>query len=63
MGDNLMMEALYTSETSVYFDKTIWRYIPEGSRLQNVDIIFKFVVFSRNCWAYWFIPLFKIGKF
>jgi hypothetical protein len=26
----LMMEAVRTSETSVYFNETTWRYIPEG---------------------------------
>jgi hypothetical protein len=25
-----MMEAVCTSETSVYFNETTWRYIPEG---------------------------------
>jgi hypothetical protein len=29
-----MMEAVRTSETSVYFNETTWRYIPEGSNLQ-----------------------------
>jgi hypothetical protein len=29
-----MMEAVRTSETSVYFNKTIRRYIPEGYNLQ-----------------------------
>jgi hypothetical protein len=30
---DLMMEAVRTSETSVYFNKTARRYIPEGSNL------------------------------
>jgi hypothetical protein len=30
----LMMEAVYTSETSVYSEAT-WRYIPEGSILHT----------------------------
>jgi hypothetical protein len=30
-----MMEAVRTSETSVYFNEPIRRYIPEGSRLPN----------------------------
>jgi hypothetical protein len=34
---SLMMEAVRTSETSVYFDKTILRYIPEGCDLQKKD--------------------------
>jgi hypothetical protein len=29
----LMMEAVDTSETSVYSNETIWRYIREGSKL------------------------------
>jgi hypothetical protein len=31
----LMMEAVHTSETSVYFNETIWRYIPEGCHLHT----------------------------
>jgi hypothetical protein len=31
----MMMEAVRTSETSVYCSETIWRYIPEDSRLQS----------------------------
>jgi hypothetical protein len=30
----LMMEAVHTSETSVYFNETTRRYIPEGCHLQ-----------------------------
>jgi hypothetical protein len=33
-----MMEAVCTSETSVNFNKTIWRYIPEGY-LSSSDIM------------------------
>jgi hypothetical protein len=31
----LMMEAVYTSETSVYFKKTTQHYIPEGCGLHT----------------------------
>jgi hypothetical protein len=31
----LMMEAARTSQTSVYFNETARRYIPEGYRLQT----------------------------
>jgi hypothetical protein len=31
---NLMMEAVRTSEKSVYSKETTWCYIPEGSHLQ-----------------------------
>jgi hypothetical protein len=31
----LMLEAVHTSETSVYSNKTTLRYIPEGSPLQT----------------------------
>jgi hypothetical protein len=34
----LMKEAARTSETSIYFNKTTWRYIPEGCNLQIKDI-------------------------
>jgi hypothetical protein len=34
-----MMEAVGTSETSVNFNVTTRRYIPEGSKLQICDII------------------------
>jgi hypothetical protein len=30
-----MMEAMRTSETSVYPNETIWRYIPKGSNLHT----------------------------
>jgi hypothetical protein len=30
-----MMEAVHTSETSVYFNETTRRYIPEGFRLHT----------------------------
>jgi hypothetical protein len=30
----LMMEAVHTSETSVYSNEATWLYIPEGSHLQ-----------------------------
>jgi hypothetical protein len=33
----MMMDAACTSETSVYSNKT-WRYIPEGCRLQDVNM-------------------------
>jgi hypothetical protein len=29
----LMMEAVCTSETSVYYNENTWRYIPQGSNL------------------------------
>jgi hypothetical protein len=29
----LMMEAVFTSETSIYFYETTWNYIPEGCHL------------------------------
>jgi hypothetical protein len=31
---SLIMEAVRTSETSVYFNETTWRYIPEGCYLR-----------------------------
>jgi hypothetical protein len=31
----LMMEAVHTSETSVNFNMTTWRYIPEDSKLHT----------------------------
>jgi hypothetical protein len=34
----LMIEAVVTSETSVYFYETIWLHIPEGSILITVRI-------------------------
>jgi hypothetical protein len=34
----MMMDAVCTSETSVYSNKTTWRYIPEGFRLQDVSM-------------------------
>jgi hypothetical protein len=30
-----MMEAVRTSETSVYSNETTWRYIPEGSHIHT----------------------------
>jgi hypothetical protein len=30
------MEAVRTSETSVYFNKTTWRYITEGYHFQGI---------------------------
>jgi hypothetical protein len=39
----LMMEAVRTSETSVYFSETTLSYIPEGSRLQSILWCFKSV--------------------
>jgi hypothetical protein len=36
----LMMEAVRTSETLVYSNKTTWRYIPEGSNLQFNGLFF-----------------------
>jgi hypothetical protein len=35
----LMMEAVCTSETSVNFCVTTWRYIPEDSKLQLSELI------------------------
>jgi hypothetical protein len=35
-----MMEAVRTSETSVNFNVTTWRYIPEDSKLQVQYILF-----------------------
>jgi hypothetical protein len=32
-NNTLMMDAIRTSETSVYINETTWRYIPEGSHL------------------------------
>jgi hypothetical protein len=32
-----MMEAVCTSETSVYYE-TMWRYIPEGSARNSVNV-------------------------
>jgi hypothetical protein len=32
----LMVKAARTSETSVYFNETTWRYNPEGYHLQGV---------------------------
>jgi hypothetical protein len=34
----LMMEAVGTTETSVYSNETTWRYIPEGSNLQAKNV-------------------------
>jgi len=34
-GDDALIEAERTSETSVYFNETKWRYIPEGYHLQT----------------------------
>jgi hypothetical protein len=34
-----MLEAVYTSETSVYFNKTTWHYIPEGCHLHKLWIL------------------------
>jgi len=44
---NLMVEAVCTSQMSVYFYKTTWYYIPEGSHLhahcnENVKSHFPF---------------------
>jgi hypothetical protein len=33
----MMKKAVCTSETSVYFNKTTWRYIPEGSNLNYIS--------------------------
>jgi hypothetical protein len=38
----MMMEAVHTSEISVYFNETTWRYIPEDSKLQKYISITKF---------------------
>jgi hypothetical protein len=35
----LMMEAERTSETSVHFNLTTWRYIPEESKLKLSELI------------------------
>jgi hypothetical protein len=34
-----MMDAVRTSETSVYFNEAIWRNIPEGCHLQIESVI------------------------
>jgi hypothetical protein len=39
----LMMEAVRISETSVHFNVTTWRYIPEDSKLQN-GVLFNEIV-------------------
>jgi hypothetical protein len=31
----LIIEAVHTSETSVYFNETTWRYVPEGCLLHT----------------------------
>jgi uncharacterized protein YfbU (UPF0304 family) len=31
----MMVKAVHTSETSVYFKETIWHYIPEGYHLHT----------------------------
>jgi hypothetical protein len=36
----LIMEAVRTSETSVYSKETTWRYIPEGSNLLTLFYLF-----------------------
>jgi hypothetical protein len=35
----LMMEAVRTSETSVYSDETTWRYIPEKKNITAALVI------------------------
>jgi hypothetical protein len=32
----LMMEAVCTSETSIYFNETTWHYIPDGCHLWKI---------------------------
>jgi hypothetical protein len=34
----LMMEAVRTSEMSVYSNETTWRYIPEGSNIRLLTV-------------------------
>jgi hypothetical protein len=48
-----MMEAVRTSETSVYFNETTWRYILEGSHLRESLDGLKFQVLSVP--KVWFI--------
>jgi hypothetical protein len=52
----LMMEAVRTSETSVHFNVTTWRYIPEDSKLHtrrcenlksHTDVLL-YTVFSKS---------------
>jgi hypothetical protein len=38
-SSTLKMEATYSSEMSVEFQRTIWRYIPEGKTLNNRTVI------------------------
>jgi hypothetical protein len=35
----LMMEAVHTSETSVYLSETTWRYIPEDCHLHYCKVV------------------------
>jgi hypothetical protein len=43
-----MMEAVRTSETSVKFNVTTWRYIPEDTKLQGHHNIFRRLIVSEN---------------
>jgi hypothetical protein len=43
----LMMVAVYTSETPVIFNLTIWCYIPEDSKLQHL-VHLQFEVLSNS---------------
>jgi hypothetical protein len=45
---DLMMEAVCTSEMSVNFNLTTWRYIPKDSKLHYVCIVSLFVVYVTN---------------
>jgi hypothetical protein len=44
----LTMEAVHTSETSVNFNVTIWRYIPEDSKLHTLENL-KYHVTKWGC--------------
>jgi hypothetical protein len=47
---SLMMEAVRTSETSVYSNETTRRYVPEGSHL-NIKFIFTVLCFELTLMA------------
>jgi hypothetical protein len=44
----LMMEAVCTCESWLYFNETTWCYIPEGSHFQTLDIIWSLGYFLEN---------------
>jgi hypothetical protein len=43
------MKAVRTSETSVYFNKTIWRNIPEGSNLLRTERLKSVNMCVKSC--------------